>query len=194
MMKSFLRLAAGCLLGVAMQVSAVELKPGHPDVYPVKEGDTLWDISNAFLSDPWLWPELWHVNPQINNPHLIYPGDELALVYIDGKPYLTKSSSGVVKLSPQVRSEAIDTPIPAIPLEAIDSFLTKTRIVTEEELNGAPYVLEGSEGRIVTGAGDRRRSAAPTNRRRSQANTRHIYIYIFTTLPTRGWGWGFRWR
>jgi len=120
------------------------------------KGDTLWDISARFLDNPWYWPEIWHVNPQVANPHLIYPGDRLALVYIDGKPRITKvASNGVVKLSPQVRSEPIDTPIPAIPLDAISSFLTDTRIVTPEELEGAPYVLEGEDGRIITGAGDR---------------------------------------
>lgn len=87
---------------------------------------------------------------------MIYPGDRLALVYIDGKPRVTKvATSDVVKLSPQIRSEAIDTPIPAIPLDAISSFLTDTRIVTPAELNDAPYVLEGEDGRIITGAGDR---------------------------------------
>ncbi|MEP0003670.1 peptidoglycan-binding protein, partial [Marinobacter sp.] len=65
------------------------------------------------------------------------------------------SSDRVVKLSPKVRSEPIDTPIPAIPLDAISSFLTDTRIVDVEALNGAPYVLEGEDGRIITGAGDR---------------------------------------
>jgi hypothetical protein len=121
------------------------------------KGDTLWDISGRFLSNPWYWPEIWHVNPQVANPHLIYPGDRLALVYIDGKPRITKvtSNNGIVKLSPQVRSEQIDTPIPAIPLDAIGSFLTDTRIVSPELLNQAPYVLEGKDGRILTGAGDR---------------------------------------
>ena len=41
-----------------------------------------------FLLSPWRWPEIWHVNPQIANPHLIYPGDVLELVYVDGKPQL----------------------------------------------------------------------------------------------------------
>ena len=161
MMKSFLRLAAGCLLGVAMQVSAVELKPGHPDVYPVKEGDTLWDISNAFLSDPWLWPELWHVNPQINNPHLIYPGDLIKLVYVNGKPGLTVErgpmvfkKGDTVKLTPQVRSEPLESVIPAIPLEHIQSFLRNSRVMTEEEILSSPYILAGDEDHIVIGLGD----------------------------------------
>ncbi|MCM0613913.1 LysM peptidoglycan-binding domain-containing protein [Marinobacter sediminum] len=156
MRKLLYALAAFTLLFTPLAQAAPELRSDHPERYTVVKGDTLWDISGRFLNNPWYWPEIWHVNPQVANPHLIYPGDRLALVYIDGKPRITKvSTNGVVKLSPKVRSERIDTPIPAIPLDAISSFLTDTRIVTPEELNGAPYVLEGEDGRIITGAGDR---------------------------------------
>ncbi len=48
--------------------------------YTVQEGDTLWDLSQQFADSPWEWPELWHYNPQIPNPHLIYPGQKL-LIY-----------------------------------------------------------------------------------------------------------------
>ncbi|MBO6849462.1 MAG: LysM peptidoglycan-binding domain-containing protein [Marinobacter sp.] len=156
MRKLLYALAASMLLLTSWAHAQPELRSDHPERYTVVKGDTLWDISARFLNNPWYWPEIWHVNPQVQNPHLIYPGDRLALVYIDGKPRVTKvSSSDVVKLSPQIRSEAIDTPIPAIPLDAISSFLSETRIVSPEELNGAPYVLEGEDGRIITGAGDR---------------------------------------
>ncbi|MBN7769912.1 LysM peptidoglycan-binding domain-containing protein [Marinobacter daepoensis] len=156
MRKLLYALAAAALLFTSWAQAQPELRSDHPERYTVVKGDTLWDISARFLNNPWYWPEIWHVNPQVANPHLIYPGDRLALVYIDGKPRITKvASSDVVKLSPSVRSEAIDTPIPAIPLDAIASFLTDTRIVSPEEINGAPYVLEGEDGRIITGAGDR---------------------------------------
>ncbi|KEF30381.1 MAG: LysM peptidoglycan-binding domain-containing protein [Gammaproteobacteria bacterium] len=156
MRKLLYALAATTLLITSWAQAAPELRADHPERYTVVKGDTLWDISGRFLNNPWYWPEIWHVNPQVANPHLIYPGDRLALVYIDGKPRVTKvASSDVVKLSPQVRSEPIDTPIPAIPLDAISSFLTDIRIVSPEELSGAPYVLEGEDGRIITGAGDR---------------------------------------
>lgn len=161
MMKSFLRLVGCCLIGLAFQASAVELKPGHPDMYPVKQGDTLWDIANAFLKDPWLWPELWQVNPQIENPHLIYPGDLLKLVYIDGQPKLVvaqrtlKYKAGdTVKLTPKVRVEPLDSVIPAIPLDHIQSFLVDNRVLSEEELDKAPYVLAGDEEHIVMGLDD----------------------------------------
>ncbi|MDV2079621.1 LysM peptidoglycan-binding domain-containing protein [Marinobacter xestospongiae] len=150
-------LAAGMLLVTTWaQAAGPDLRDDHPDRYTVVKGDTLWDISARFLDNPWYWPEIWHVNPQVSNPHLIYPGDELALVYIDGQPRVTKvNRNGVIKLSPQIRSEPIDTPIPAIPLDAISGFLSDTRIVDVAELNGSPYVLEGEDGRIVAGAGDK---------------------------------------
>ncbi|NMT62803.1 LysM peptidoglycan-binding domain-containing protein [Marinobacter orientalis] len=156
MRKLLYALAASMLLLTSWAHAAPDLRSDHPERYTVVKGDTLWDISARFLNNPWYWPEIWHVNPQVENPHLIYPGDELALVYIDGQPRVTKvSSDRVVKLSPKVRSEPIDTPIPAIPLDAISSFLSDTRIVDADKLNGAPYVLEGEDGRIITGAGDR---------------------------------------
>ena len=64
------------------------INPNAPDSYVVKRGDTLWGIAKVFLRDPWFWPEIWQVNPQVQNPHLIYPGDTLRLVYIDGKPHI----------------------------------------------------------------------------------------------------------
>ncbi len=146
------------LLLSRMVLAAPEFAEGHPDRYTVVKGDTLWDISERFLKSPWLWPEVWHANPQIANPHLIYPGDIIGLVYIDGQPRITTlqagPNNGVVKLTPQVRATPISTAIPTIPLDAISSFLSENRIVTQEEMEAAPYVLIGREQHLITGAGD----------------------------------------
>jgi hypothetical protein len=46
-----------------------------PDTYTVRPGDTLWDLSGRFLNNPWYWPKIWSYNPEIANPHWIYPGN-----------------------------------------------------------------------------------------------------------------------
>ena len=58
---------------------AQEKKEGE-ELYTIKEGDTLWDISAKFLKDPFLWPKLWQRNPYITNPHWIYPGQPVRIV------------------------------------------------------------------------------------------------------------------
>ncbi|NVJ59233.1 MAG: LysM peptidoglycan-binding domain-containing protein [Gammaproteobacteria bacterium] len=134
---------------------AAELREDHPEFHIVQPGDTLWDISDAFLKSPWLWPEVWHVNEQVDNPHLIFPGDVIALVYVDGQQRITKTNrlpDGTVKLQPQARVLSRGQAITTIPLDAILPFLVSARVVTDEELDNAPYVLAGDEGRLANAA------------------------------------------
>lgn len=51
-----------------------------PELHVVRRGDTLWDISFYYFNDPWQWPKVWSYNPQITNPHWIYPGDLVRLL------------------------------------------------------------------------------------------------------------------
>ena len=93
----------------APAVTAESVRPDAPSRYTVKRGDTLWGISNLFLRDPWLWPEIWYVNPQVENPHLIYPGDVLALAYgSDGTPRVILEQGGAARLNPRLRSTPAD--------------------------------------------------------------------------------------
>lgn len=153
------------LLAVALLVFASgtfaanpALNPNHPDTYTVVKGDTLWDISGRFLRDPWRWPDVWHVNPQVKNPHLIYPGDVLALTYdANGKPVIKRIKRGrpTVKLSPGLRSEKLHRAIPTIPLDAIQQFLSRPLVVSEQEINESPYIVETAGEHVVVGAGDK---------------------------------------
>ena len=61
----------------------VALEP-VPDVHLVRRGDTLWDLCNHYYQNPWAWPKVWSYNPQIANPHWIYPGDQLRLTSATG--------------------------------------------------------------------------------------------------------------
>lgn len=142
MLKKLLSLfaLAGLLLGIAH--AEPELRDDHPDQYTVQPGDTLWDISSRFLKSPWLWPEIWQANPQVENPHLIYPGDVLSLVYIGGRPTL-------VKLSPRIRSEDTGPAVQSVPLSAIEPFLKRMRLLNDDEFRTLPYVVAVEENRII---------------------------------------------
>lgn len=132
---------------------APRLNPAHPDRYVVVKGDTLWDISEMFLKDPWYWPEIWYANPQIANPHLIYPGDVISLVYIDGKPRLVLERGGTDRLSPRVRAEPLDQAIQTIPFEIIQAFLSKPAVLDKDTVENAPYIMTDRGGHLVHGAG-----------------------------------------
>jgi hypothetical protein len=153
----------------AAMADTVKLRKDHPDKYTVVKGDTLWDISAKFLESPWRWPEVWSYNPQIKNPHLIYPGDVVYLEYdAAGKPVLRVSrgqpqikmtpqaqAQGVNKLSPQVRTLRIDAPIATIPLNAIQQFLGQPRVLSKSEVENAAYIISSKDSRLISGAGDR---------------------------------------
>src|SRR4051812_22130510 len=109
------RMAAVALLTVATYAAAVDLRGDHPDTYVVQRGDTLWDIAGRFLKRPWLWPEVWQANPQIKNPHLIYPGDVISLAYLDR-----------LAVQPGPRQAA---PINGVPLAEVEPFLKDLRVV-----------------------------------------------------------------
>lgn len=141
----------------AQQGGGVPLNPSHPDTYVVKRGDTLWDISAMFLRDPWYWPEIWYVNPQIENPHWIFPGDVLTLVYVDGKPQLRMQRgqvSGTDKLSPRIREEQLGEAVTAIPLNAIEPFLKRGTVLARDEIDKLPYIVALREGHLVAARGN----------------------------------------
>jgi hypothetical protein len=137
MIKKSIGLLAGMLVTVAVYAAGAQLRADHPDTYTVRRGDTLWDISAKFLSKPWLWPEIWQANPQVRNPHLIYPGDVLNLSFING-PRL--------KLEPSAHRET--EAVPAIPLDQLRLFLKDMRVMDSNEVSSAPYVVGFEEARL----------------------------------------------
>ncbi|EIK97529.1 peptidoglycan-binding LysM [Pseudomonas sp. M47T1] len=157
MRKSLLALLLMACAGLAS--ADVQLKDGYPQRYTVVQGDTLWDISAKFLREPWQWPQIWHANPQIANPDLIYPGDSLVLSYVNGQPQLMLergASRGTIKLSPRIRSTPVAEAIPIIPLQSINAFLLSNRILdSTDAFNSAPYIVAGQGERVVSGMGDR---------------------------------------
>lgn len=149
-----------CLAVFALLLSswahAVELKQDVPETYIVKKGDTLWGISGMYLQQPWRWPELWDVNPQVDNPHLIYPGDQLYLYWVDGQPRLgMHRGGGDMKLSPEMRVSPLDLAIPIIPLDQIGPWLQRNRVMDADELNNSAYIVSQDEKALISGPGDK---------------------------------------
>jgi hypothetical protein len=128
----------------------------------VKTGDTLWDISKVFLKEPWYWPEIWYVNPQVANPHLIYPGDVLKLVYVDGQPRLTVGQRGETveggrtgkRLSPEVRRQPLSEAVTAIPYDIVASFMGRPTLLSKEQVKTAPYVVAMRDSHMIGAQGN----------------------------------------
>ena len=137
--------------------------------YTVKRGDTLWDIAAVFLKDPWFWPEIWQINPQVENPHLIYPGDVLSLaVGADGDAHVFISQYSGARLQPRLRSEDLDGP------DRHDPVLGHRRVPLEAQRRDrgqalrAPHILAFRDEHMVGGAGHEayvRNLDAPVNQR-----------------------------
>jgi len=152
-----LAFVTAALLPPHATAAKVELNPSHPDTYTVRSGDTLWDVAERFLRDPWRWPQIWGSNRDIGNPNRIYPGDVLKLYYEGGEPRLGRGSAGSAR-----------HPVPTIPIEAIRPFLTHAYVLDASEIDRAPYIAAFPDEHIVAGSGDRayvRSIAAPTGSR-----------------------------
>lgn len=132
----------------------IPLAPDAPTRYVVQRGDTLWDISKKFLRDPWYWPEIWYVNPQVENPHLIYPGDELQLVWVDGQPRIVLARGGDIRMSPRVRSEPLSEAITSIPYDKVAAFMSRPTVLSKEDVDGAPYVMRSKGEHLIAAQGN----------------------------------------
>ncbi len=148
-------ITAGLLLTAAASAQmATDTSPERPKSYTVKQGDTLWNIAEVFYFQPWMWKDIWHANPGIKNPDLIYPGDMIYLAEIDGKVALKAMRGSRVKLAPHMRSTPVDQAIPAIPIDAIHQFLTRPSVIDieQDDVDDRPYIIAFADDRIIAGA------------------------------------------
>jgi LysM repeat protein len=153
----------------------VPLAEGHPNEYVVQVGDTLWDIAAAFLKDPWFWPEIWYVNPDIENPHLIYPGDVLGLVYIGGQTRITNVRASTYRMSPQARVTPLSEAVSSIPFEKVAAFLSSGVILEKSQADALPYLLETRGEHLMASAGNEVYVRGITN---DEPSTRYNVIHI----------------
>lgn len=144
----------------ARNVNPPSLKANAPQVYVVKKGDTLWDISKKFLKNPVRWPEIWASNKHVKNPHWIFPGDRLLMCTYNGKPIIGKDEgdgcagiisryTGSTSVQPQIRVESLNNTIPVIPLQHIKNWLQHSTVLPADTLDGIPYIIGIADQRVI---------------------------------------------
>ncbi|MDH3408971.1 MAG: LysM peptidoglycan-binding domain-containing protein, partial [Gammaproteobacteria bacterium] len=138
----------------AFSQDSARLADNAPDEYVVQVGDTLWDIAATFLKDPWYWPEIWYVNPQIENPHLIYPGDVLGLVYVEGAPRITTVRGSSYRLSPEARVTPLTEAITSISYDSVSAFLSRGVVIARDEVKSLPYLVATKGDHLIAAAGN----------------------------------------
>ena len=142
------------MLASTAMAQDVSVRADHPDEYVVVKGDTLWDISGKFLEQAWQWPAIWHANPQIENPHLIYPGDRVSLVYIDGRPRLVvNGNKPTVRMSPGIHKLEREA-VPPVDWDAIKDFITNARVLMPGSFSDLPYIVANESQRNTASATD----------------------------------------
>jgi hypothetical protein len=84
---------------------------GNASVHQVRKGDTLWDICDHYFRNPYQWPRIWAFNPQIQNPHWIFPGDQVRLrggsEFVAAAPTTATGGSQLIDRHRQVPPETI---------------------------------------------------------------------------------------
>ncbi|PJI31653.1 LysM peptidoglycan-binding domain-containing protein [Acinetobacter pseudolwoffii] len=150
----------------ARNVNPPALKASAPNIYVVKKGDTLWDISKRFLKNPVRWPEIWASNKHVKNPHWIFPDDRLLMCDYQGRPIIGKDEGdgcdgiisrylGSTSLQPQIRVESLNNTIPVIPLEHIKQWLERYTLMAPDSVQGTPYILGTADQRVLAGKGQK---------------------------------------
>ena len=128
---------------------AVEALSEAKAYYIVREGDTLWDITEHFYQDPYLWPAVWGTNPHISNPHWIYPGDPIYLASIAGE-YLADVASAPEP--PAVRPAT--SAMPGVSTLFISRRVADTALLTPGEVGEAGRLLAARDDKFLMGQGD----------------------------------------
>jgi len=126
-----------------------------PELHVVRNRDTLWDISYHYFASPWEWPKVWSYNPQITNPHWIYPGDLVRL--------LPRGMFSTAPSNAQQQDQAQQQPDLPAPARRTSVGLRQTAFVEKADLDKSITVVGGVEEKELLGNGDEIYLSYPQN-------------------------------
>ena len=132
---------------------ALDLVPGAPERYTIREGDTLWGIASQYLERPWEWAELWQANPQIENPDQLYAGDVLILSGNELRA-LRSHKLDTLRLTPVAFAKPLRGAITSVPPSAILPFLSGPLVVDLRSIDDSPHILIGFDDHTYIGNWD----------------------------------------
>ncbi|PNU21355.1 hypothetical protein C2E25_02025 [Geothermobacter hydrogeniphilus] len=155
------------ILSLLLLLPALAAAGGSPATrtYVIKKGDTLWGISQRFIKDPYYWPNLWSNNPFITNPHLIYPGQKVAIY--DGrielvpefpepdKPATQPAAKKETPAEPTAATPQANQPLP----EVQETITIRTMggaegFVGLDQIDNAGTLIDATDNRLLMAAGD----------------------------------------
>ena len=144
-----------------------------PELHVVRRGDTLWDICFFYFNDPWQWPKIWSYNPQITNPHWIYPGD---LVRLLPRGVFAAAPAATVPVEP----ENLATPAPADTLPApqrrIQVGIKQTAFVEKTDLDTSITITGSVDEKVLLGNGDQVYLSSPAGKPPRVGDRYSIYV------------------
>ncbi|MDX2021105.1 MAG: LysM peptidoglycan-binding domain-containing protein [Deltaproteobacteria bacterium] len=146
--------------------------PEVPETHQVKKGDTLWSVCNFYFRDPYKWPQLWALNPQITNPHWIFTGDALRLKSGSGASLAVADASD---LGPKVSQGAAQD-------GAVN--LRETGFLSSADLVAAGKISGSREEKIMLSSGDSAYVAFPKDKR-LVAGERYTVFTVDKDAPIR---------
>ncbi len=127
-----------------------EGRPGR--IHLVVAGDTLWDISEAYLATPWVWPSIWQDNEQVENPHRIYPGDRIWITPSEMRRVSPEEAEALLAGQPaqelpaslEESTPAETAPLPSYPVGSLEAM----GLVSFEQVEGAASLVESPHERV----------------------------------------------
>lgn len=170
MKKKFAHLISGLFLSLPLfaNVAGADEIKSEGRVHIVVKGDTLWDISEHYLGNPFLWPKLWQWNDYITNPHFIYPGDEIRLYppkvivrrpVIEKPPVVAKEEEEAEIAPAEIAPEEVIEEAPELVEEEMVGYkfseLKSSGMIAEEEMEGVGRIIDADDGRLMLSEGDR---------------------------------------
>jgi hypothetical protein len=142
-----------------------------PELHVVRRGDTLWDICFFYFNDPWQWPKIWSYNPQITNPHWIYPGD---LVRLLPRGVFAAAPTATLPAEPESPAAPADA-LPA-PQRRIQVGIKQTAFVEKTDLDTSITITGSVDEKVLLGNGDQVYLSYPASKPPRVGDRYSIYV------------------